>query len=33
MSLMHGIATRALRRLDPETAHTLTIAALKARQG
>ena len=30
MSLMHGIATRALRRLDPETAHTLTIAALKA---
>jgi len=33
MSLMHGAATQALRRLDPEAAHRLTIAALKAGLG
>jgi dihydroorotate dehydrogenase len=33
MSLMHGLATRALHRLDPEMAHRLTIAALKAGLG
>jgi dihydroorotate dehydrogenase len=33
MTLMHALATRALRRLDPETAHRLTIAALKAGLG
>ena len=33
MSLLHGVATRALRRLDPEAAHRLTIAALKAGLG
>jgi len=33
MSLSHAIATRALRRLDPEQAHRLTIAALKAGLG
>jgi len=33
MSLLHGIATTALRRLDPEAAHRLTIAALKAGLG
>ncbi len=33
MSVLHGVATRALRRLDPEAAHRLTIAALKAGLG
>jgi dihydroorotate dehydrogenase len=33
MTLIHGLATRALRRLDPEMAHRLTIAALKAGLG
>ena len=33
MSLAHALATRALRRLDPEAAHWLTIAALKAGLG
>ena len=33
MSLVHGLATRALHRLDPEMAHRLTIAALKASLG
>jgi len=33
MSLAHSLATRALRRLDPEAAHRLTIAALKAGLG
>jgi len=33
MSLIHAAATRALHRLDPETAHRLTIAALKAGLG
>ena len=33
MSLTHSLATRALRRLDPEMAHRLTIAALKAGLG
>jgi dihydroorotate dehydrogenase len=33
MSLMHDVATRALHRLDPEMAHRLTIAALKAGLG
>jgi dihydroorotate dehydrogenase len=30
MSLVHRIATRALRRLEPEEAHRLTLKALKA---
>jgi dihydroorotate dehydrogenase len=33
MSVAHSLATRALRRLDPEAAHQLTIAALKAGLG
>jgi len=33
MSLTHSLATRALRRLGPEMAHRLTIAALKAGLG
>ena len=33
MSLLHDAAAVALRRLDPETAHGLTIAALKAGLG
>ena len=33
MSLIHALATRALHRLDPEDAHTATIAALKAGLG
>ena len=33
MSLAHALATRALRRLDPEAAHGFTIAALKAGLG
>ena len=33
MSLAHSLATHALRRLDPEAAHRLTIAALKAGLG
>lgn len=33
MSLLHGIATRALRGLDPEDAHGLAISALKAGLG
>lgn len=33
MSALHTLATRALRRLDPEDAHRLTIRALKAGLG
>ena len=33
MNGVYGLATRALRLLDPETAHGLTIAALKAGLG
>jgi dihydroorotate dehydrogenase len=33
MTLMHSLATRALRRVDPELAHQLTIAGLKAGLG
>lgn len=33
MSALHTFATRALRRLDPEDAHRLTIRALKAGLG
>jgi dihydroorotate dehydrogenase len=33
VSLVHGLATRALRALDPEDAHTLAIAGLKAGLG
>jgi dihydroorotate dehydrogenase len=33
VSWVHGLATRALRRLDPEDAHTLAIAGLKAGLG
>jgi dihydroorotate dehydrogenase len=33
MSLLHGLATRALRGLDPEDAHGLAIAGLKAGLG
>jgi dihydroorotate dehydrogenase len=33
MSLLHGLATRALRGLDPEDAHALAIAGLKAGLG
>ncbi len=33
MSLVHAIATRALRRLDPEDAHIAAVAALKAGLG
>jgi dihydroorotate dehydrogenase len=33
MTLTHSLATRALRRVDPELAHRLTIAALKAGLG
>jgi dihydroorotate dehydrogenase len=33
MTLVHSLATRALRRVDPELAHRLTIAALKAGLG
>ena len=33
MTLAHTLATRALRRLDPEQAHRLTLAALKAGLG
>ena len=33
MSVLHGLATRALRGLDPEDAHGLAIAALKAGLG
>jgi dihydroorotate dehydrogenase len=33
LSLLHGLATAALRRLDPEDAHRLAIRALKAGLG
>lgn len=33
MTILHGLATRALRTLDPEDAHTLAISALKAGLG
>jgi len=33
LSALHALATRALRRLDPEDAHRLTITALKAGLG
>ena len=33
LTLVHSLATRALHRLDPEMAHRLTIAALKAGLG
>ncbi|HEX6867046.1 MAG TPA: quinone-dependent dihydroorotate dehydrogenase [Caulobacteraceae bacterium] len=33
MSAIHALGTRALRRIDPERAHRLTIAALKAGLG
>ncbi len=33
MSALHGLATAALRRLDPETAHELTLRALEAGLG
>ncbi len=33
MSDLHGLATAALRRLDPETAHALTLRALEAGVG
>ncbi|ACG76856.1 dihydroorotate oxidase [Phenylobacterium zucineum HLK1] len=33
MSALHGLATRALRGLDPEDAHTLAIRALQAGLG
>lgn len=33
MSLLHGLATRALRALDPEDAHGLAIAGLEAGLG
>ncbi|HEY8618113.1 quinone-dependent dihydroorotate dehydrogenase [Phenylobacterium sp.] len=33
MSLLHGLATRALHRLDPEDAHGAAIASLKAGLG
>ncbi len=33
MSLPHGLATAALRRLDAETAHSLTLRALRAGLG
>jgi dihydroorotate dehydrogenase len=33
MSLLHGLATRALRRMDPEAAHRLTLRALEAGLG
>lgn len=33
MSGLHGFATAALRRLDPETAHALTLGALEAGLG
>lgn len=33
MSLLHDLAARALRRLDPETAHRITLDGLKAGLG
>lgn len=33
MSLLHDLAARALRTLDPETAHEVTLAALRAGLG
>src|SRR4051812_41975597 len=32
-TVIHGLATHALRRLDPEDAHTLAVAGLKAGLG